>query len=376
MALPLPSSQIEADLRLQRPGFSLDMSLRLPGQGMTVLFGPSGCGKTTVLRALAGLDRVEGRVHVRGEVWQDARRCVPTHKRALGYVFQEASLFTHLDVQSNLDYGRRRVPVSHRRMGLAEAVDLLGLGHLLRRHPHELSGGERQRVAIARALLTEPSLLLMDEPLASLDPARKAEVLPYLERLNRELGVPMVYVTHALDEAARLADHLVLMAAGRVQAAGPVADILSRLDLPLSELDVASAVLDATVLEHDGAYGQSRLAVSGVSIWAGLSAASPGQRVRVRVLARDVSVALSQAHDSSIANLLPARIEALRADRDDTVTLRLRLRLLEPVGHSYDAVPQDMPVLLARLTRRSVDHLRLREGLDVIAQVKGVALLG
>lgn len=223
---------LQADLRVAFPGFDLDVRLRLPAQGVSVLFGPSGCGKTTVLRALAGLERAEGRVVFAGEVWQDGRTAVPTHRRAIGYVFQEPSLFPHLSVLGNLDYGRKRVPPVLQRMSLDEAVALLGIGDLMARRPGALSGGERQRVAIARALLTSPRLLLMDEPLSALDAARKAEILPYLERLNREARIPVVYVTHALDEAARLADHLVLMQAGRVIAEGPAIDTLSRLDLP------------------------------------------------------------------------------------------------------------------------------------------------
>lgn len=369
---------IEAALRLRfgeqgkraETGFSLDVSLRLPGQGVTVLFGPSGCGKTTVLRALAGLVRAQGRVAVPDEVWQDdaTRTWVDTHRRAVGYVFQEASLFPHLSVEANLVYGMRRVPPVQRRVSREEAVELLGIAHLLGRRPEGLSGGERQRVAIARALLTSPRLLLMDEPLSALDAARKAEILPYLERLNREARVPVVYVTHALDEAARLADHLVLMQAGRVRAQGPVADTLARLDLPLSELDEAAAVLSATVAAHDPAFGQSQLRVAGQPLWVGLCPQAVGTAVRVRVLARDVSVTLQQAADSSIANILPVRIEAVRDDGPDTTTLRLVL----------DTPANDEPAitLLARITRRSAVQLGLQPGMAVFAQIKGAALMG
>ena len=366
--------ELQADLRVVHPGFELDVALRLPARGVTVLFGPSGCGKTTVLRALAGLERARGRVALASEVWQDdaARVWVPTHRRAVGYVFQEASLFPHLTVQANLMYGWRRVPAASRRVAVDEAVALLGIGHLLGRMPEALSGGERQRAAIARALLTSPSLLLMDEPLSALDAARKAEILPYLERLNRESGVPLVYVTHALDEAARLADHLVLMRAGRVEAAGLAAETLSRLDLPLSQLDEAASVLQATVMAHDPDFGQSRLALQGLCLWVGQCAHAPGSQVRIRVLARDVSVSLSHARDSSIANILPARIVALREDGPDTVTLRLALL----PGPESGQAPAQAPVLLARLTRRSCVHLKLHEGQAVFAQVKGAALMG
>ena len=218
-----PTHQIAVRLVLARPGFTLDVDLQLPGRGVTALFGPSGCGKTTCLRAIAGLVRAQpGRVEVNGEVWQDDAQGLwrATHERALGYVFQEASLFAHLDVRRNMEYGLRRLPPARRRVSLEQAVELLGIGHLMERKPQALSGGERQRVAIARALATSPRLLLMDEPLAALDQARKAEILPYLERLHDELAIPVLYVSHAPDEVARLADHVVYLEAGRARAVG------------------------------------------------------------------------------------------------------------------------------------------------------------
>ena len=378
-------SGIEADLSVQhpglgeQPGFSLDVALRLPGQGVSVLLGPSGCGKTTVLRALAGLgdvaQRARGRVQVRGQVWQDDARGLwrPVHQRPIGVVFQEASLFAHLTVQGNLDYGWRRVPPAQRRLGHDDVIPLLGIGHLLQRRPAGLSGGERQRVAIARALLTSPALLLMDEPLSALDAARKAEVLPCLERLG-QTGVPVVYVTHALDEAARLADHLVVLRDGRVQAAGPAEALWTRLDTPLSASDDAAAVLSAEVVRHDAAQGLSLLQVAGrastgdaaLPLWTGLHTGSAtGQRVRVRVMARDVSVSLSHAPDSSILNILPAVVAELRDDAQGSVMLSLQL------GTDATSAPR----LLARITRRSAEHLGLRVGQAVFAQVKGVALL-
>jgi molybdate transport system ATP-binding protein len=366
-------TEVQASLKLVLPGFTLDVNLTLPGSGVSVLLGPSGCGKTTVLRALAGLERARGRVAVNGQVWQDDalpdQPFVPIHQRAIGYVFQEASLFPHLSVKGNLEYGWRRIPPQERRVGMDEAVALLGIAHLLSRKPERLSGGERQRVAIARAMLTSPSLLLMDEPLSALDAARKAEILPYLERLNKQSLVPVVYVTHALDEAARLADHLVLMDAGKVRASGPASEIVARLDLPLSHLDEAAAVVDAVVARHDPAYGQSCLSVAGMALWVGLADVAVGQRVRVRVLARDVSVALSHASDSSIVNILPAHIVQLRVDGQDTVTLSLRL------GHPGGEELQGNMVL-ARLTRRSCDALKLVQGQQIYAQIKGAALMG
>ena len=372
-ASPSPAREgIQAHLQLAHPGFELSVQLQLPGQGVSVLLGPSGCGKTTVLRALAGLTRARGQVRVGSQVWQDDAQghWLPVHQRPLGMVFQEASLFAHLDVRANLLYGHRRVPPAQRHTTLDEAVELLGIAHLLSRRPHGLSGGERQRVAIARALLTSPSLLLMDEPLSALDAARKAEVLPYLEALA-DRGLPIVYVTHALDEAARLADHLVLMEQGRVQVAGPALALMARADTPLAVLDDAAAVLSLTVLRHDEAHGLSLLGwapppavVAGEpppGLWVRRISAPVGQVVRLRVLARDVSVALSRATDSSILNILPATVQAMQDDGAGSVMLRLELAPGQAV--------------LARLTSRSAHTLGLQRGLSVHAQIKGAALL-
>jgi molybdate transport system ATP-binding protein len=341
------------------------ISLDFPEGQLTSLLGPSGCGKTTVLRALAGLERARGRVRVGDAVWQDdaTRAWLPTHHRSVGMVFQEASLFPHLSVLDNLLYGHRRVEASRRRIQLDQALALLGIEHLTRRGPQGLSGGERQRVAIARALLTSPDLLLMDEPLSALDPARKAEVLPYLAALG-DSGVPIVYVTHALDEAARLADHLVLMREGRVELAGVAEAVMSRPDSALARLDDASAILSATVVEHDPLMGLSRLRLGddeGAALWVGACSETIGARLRVRVLARDVSVALSRPVDSSILNILPATVLTLHEEDAASVMVRLGLG--------------DGSALLARLTRRSVQVLGLRPGQAVHAQIKGAALL-
>lgn len=358
------SERITARLALLRPGFALDVDLDLPGTGVTALFGPSGCGKTTCLRAIAGLTRAApGQVVVRGDVWQDDARSVwrPTHARSLGYVFQEASLFDHLSVQGNIDYGLRRTPAARRSVALAQAVELLGIGPLMDRRPQALSGGERQRVAIARALATSPRLLLMDEPLAALDAPRKAEVLPYLQRLQRALDIPVLYVSHALDEVAQLASHLVLMQAGRVQAQGPTDALIARLDLPLTQGDAAATVIAATVLRHDARDHLATASFAGGQLqWVSPAPRVPGEAVRLRVQARDVSLALSAAPDSSILNILPATVVALREDSPGQLMVAL------------DAGPTR---LLARVTQRSAQALGLAPGQPVFAQVKGVALV-
>ena len=378
---------IDARLQLARRDFRLDVALQLPERGVTALFGPSGCGKTTLLRAIAGLERAGGRVALGAEVWQDdiARRWLPTHQRPLGYVIQDAALFPHLDVAANLAYGRRRSAEARRfggAFGTKDApdtvasfspdavVDLLGIGPLLQRRTATLSGGERQRVAIARALATAPRLLLMDEPLAALDGQRKAEILPYLERLHRELALPILYVTHAMDEVARLADHLVLLDAGRVLAAGPLAELLARPDLPLARQDDAGVVVEATVAEHDRAYGLSRVVFGGGALWVGETAAGPGQAVRARVLARDVSVTRQRPVETSVVNVLPVWLESLAADRS---TALLRLVVGTPGLHGTAGTGGVR--LLARITRRSCDALALQPGDALFAQIKGVALM-
>jgi molybdate transport system ATP-binding protein len=359
---------IQARLSLPRRDFTLDVSIELPAQGISALFGPSGCGKTTVLRALAGLERASGRVAFREEVWQDdaTGRFVPTHQRPLGYVIQEAALFPHLSVRGNLDYGYKRTAGAERRIPRDDAVELLDIGSLMARRPATLSGGERQRVAIARALATSPRLLLMDEPLAALDAARKSEILPYLERLHRELALPIVYVTHSMDEVARLADFLVMMRAGGILAAGPMAELLARTDLPLNHQDDAGVVIEAQVAEHDQRLGLSRMVFAGGALWVGETTAAVGQRVRARVLARDVSVTRQRPDQTSILNILPVLLDSVVMERS-TALLRL--------AAGGERVGQERVWLLARITRKSCEILDLEPGDLLYAQIKGVALM-
>ena len=389
--------------------FTLDVDLALPGRGVTGLFGHSGSGKTTCLRAMAGLIKPEsGYLSINGETWLDSARHIdlPTHRRALGYVFQEPSLFAHMTVLRNLQYGQKRVDAAHRRVDLDHATALLGIDHLLARMPDSLSGGERQRVGIARALLTSPRLLLMDEPLASLDLKRKREILPYLQRLHDELDIPIVYVSHSPDEMARLADHLVVLDAGRVVASGPIAQTLSRLDLPTSRGDDASAMIQGIAGEYDHTYGLltvylprhndtvpgSDLPGSDLPGSDRLDGSLPGsvlqnrdpqggplpghapgrvrlvhapvaprQPVRLAVHARDVSLTLDDMGTGSILNRLCASVDAIVAAEDPNhVIVRLN------AGGTH---------LLARITRFSCDRLALKPGLTVWAQIKAVSLL-
>jgi molybdate transport system ATP-binding protein len=361
-APPLPF--IEARLHLARPGFTLDVDLHLPGRGVTALFGPSGCGKTTCLRAIAGLTRAQpGRVVVHGEVWQDdaQRIWLAPHERGLGYVFQEASLFDHLNVRGNITYGLKRTPPARRQVALEQAVELLGIGHLMERKPQALSGGERQRVAIARALATSPRLLLMDEPLAALDAQRKAEVLPYLESLHRTLDIPVLYVSHAIDEVARLAGHMVLMREGRVLAQGSTSELITRLDLPLAHGDAAATVIEGTVQQHDAHDHITTVGFSGGQLLlVSPTARAPGDALRLRVQARDVSLALAAPEDSSILNILPATVVALAEDSP---------------GQCMVALDAGATRLLARVTQRSAQALALAPGSGVFAQIKGIAIV-
>ncbi|MDP2367458.1 molybdenum ABC transporter ATP-binding protein [Rhodoferax sp.] len=355
---------LQARLTLARADFQLDVALELPAGQVSALFGPSGSGKTSCLRAIAGLERAaRGSVVVNGEVWQDDARklLVPVHQRALGYVFQDARLFSHLNVADNLAFGMRRLPPAQRRVSLDQAVALLGISHLTQRKPDSLSGGERQRVCIARALATSPRILLMDEPLAALDAARKAEILPYLEQLHRELAMTVVYVSHAPDEVARLADHLVLLDRGKVLAAGPTADMLTRLDLPLAHGDGAAAVLVATVIGHEAAYHLSVARFGGGELNIPRQTAAIGQSLRIRVQARDVSLSLLRPSGTSILNILPARVLTLSPDSPGQVMVQL-----DAGGCT----------LLARITEKSAHGLALVPGVAVFAQIKGVAILG
>ncbi|MDO5086114.1 MAG: molybdenum ABC transporter ATP-binding protein [Comamonadaceae bacterium] len=365
---PAPGLQVAARVA-HGSAFTMEVDLALPGRGVTALFGPSGCGKTTLLRAVAGLVRpAPGRIVINGEVWQDDanRLWRPTHQRPLGFVFQEASLFPHLTVRGNLDFGLKRVPAAQRRVPLEHAIELLGIGALLDRPATLLSGGERQRVGIARALATSPRLLLLDEPLASLDASRRAEVLPYFERLQRELDMPMLYVTHAMDEVAHLADHMVLMQAGRAVASGPAAELMTRLDLSLAQGEAGSAVLQGVVEGFDTAYQLLQVRFAGGLLHCAAPGAAPprrapGQSVRLRIAARDVSLARTAPQDSSILNLLPATVMQIDARPED--------------AHATVALDAGGARLLARITRKSADALSLAPGQPVFAQIKGVAVL-
>jgi molybdate transport system ATP-binding protein len=341
--------------------FTLDTAFTTPAIGITALFGPSGCGKTTVLRCIAGLQRLDGACVVGNDVWQDSARFLPTHRRPIGYVLQEPSLFPHLSVRRNLLYGADGVAGNGITFDAVTA--LLGIESLLERAPRHLSGGERQRVAIGRALLSQPKLLLMDEPLSALDRETKSEILPFLERLHDSLKLPIVYVSHDMSEVERLADHLVLMEEGRVIAAGPLRTLQSDPNLPLAAAREAAVMLDGVAHSYDEADGLLTLTVGGQPFLIPASGIALGRSQRLRVAAGDVSLARARSDASTILNIVPVRILS--------ATPLGAHEMLAVLGLGLNGTGAR---LLARVTQRSWRRLELREGLDVFAQIKSVAL--
>jgi len=351
---------IAVDLRKSIGGFALDAAFESAGH-VTALFGRSGAGKTTLVNLIAGLARPDrGFVRLGGETLSDvaAGTFVPPHRRRIGYVFQEGRLFPHLTVRGNLRYGERSAP--ERRVKLGPIVELLGIGHLLDRRPASLSGGEKQRVAIGRALMTSPRLLLMDEPLAAIDRPRRAEILPYLDRLRAEMAIPIVYVSHSVEEIARIADMMVVLDDGKVVRIGPTADILSRLDLAALDGGEPGVILSGTVVSIDKTRGIAAIDHAAGRIIAPAPALPAGAAARIRVHARDVAIAVGEPGRISIRNRLPAKIAAI-CPQGGGVDVRLNCG-----GEA----------LLARLTADAVEDLGLAEGSEVTALIKAVAVEG
>ena len=351
-------------LALDRGVFQLNLDMALPGSGITVLFGPSGSGKTTVLRCVAGLERPgRGLIRLGSEVWQDDSKGVfrPTWKRDIGYVFQEASLFDHLNVRGNLHFGLRRAAKSGALEALEQAIELLGIDHLMNRQVSGLSGGERQRIAIARALATQPRLLLLDEPLASLDAARRQEILPWLERMRDELRIPMLYVTHSTDEMARLADHLVVLSNGAVMADGPASEVLSRADSPVMVGEDAGVLLAGTVSRRDEQWQLSEITTAGGSIWVDDAHLGVGRRVRLRVLARDVGIALQSDREQTLRNQLPGVVESIHDDLRPSQSM-IRIRCADSI-------------VLARITKKAVADSAIGIGSEIQVRLQSVAVI-
>ncbi|KHD07017.1 molybdenum ABC transporter ATP-binding protein [Candidatus Thiomargarita nelsonii] len=350
---------IEVNFQLKRRNFSLEVQTAFPESGITALFGPSGGGKTTLLRCIAGLEpSVRGHLRVGDTVWQDERVFVPPHKRPIGYVFQGAALFPHLSVRGNLDFALKRA--STRRISFDEAVAFTGIGHLLERRTTNLSGGERQRVALARALLSSPKFLLMDEPLAALDRESKAQLMPYIEQLHETLSIPVLYVSHSIEEVAHLADRMVLLFNGRVQGSGLISEMLTSLSLPLARSDNAVSVIEATVVEHDDNYHLTCLRFDGGEILLPREDLSIGKSVRVGVHARDVSLVWQPSEHTSILNVIPVVVKEVSVLNSAQVLVRLRAA---------------NTLLLARITQKSAAALDVVPGREMYAQVKSVSLI-
>ena len=351
---------IECKIKIQLESFTLDANFSIPDRGITVVFGPSGSGKTTLLRAIAGLEKSDdGFLKIGDSVWQKGEDFLATHKRQIGYVFQDAALFDHLDVKGNLNF------VVKRAIGLKEDFiesihNLLEIKTLLNRKTTQLSGGEKQRVAIARALLTNPKILLLDEPLSALDLKRKNEILPYLDSIHNDLEIPILYVTHSQDEMSRLADHLLLIEDGNIVGSGPVNDMLTRFDMPLSHGGDAVSIIEAEVLKRDSEFNLMHLDFLGGQFIVPDNSFPVQTKVRIRVVARDVSLTKSKQVDTSILNIFPAMVQEIVNEGEAQVMVRLQIK---------------ETILLACITRKSSYKLRLEKGSEVFVQVKSVAIL-
>lgn len=354
-------SALELDLRLSRgESFRLDVATRLPGDRITGIYGPSGSGKTSLLYCIAGLltgDAGSSILHD-GSTLQQGEHCLPPHRRDIACVFQDARLFPHLTVAGNIDYAWQR----RRRDGPSpvELRDRLGLGAFWERRPSEISRGQQQRVAIARALACSPRLLLLDEPLANIDPRGRGELLSSLAELRRQLDLPMIYVSHDMAELARLAEHLLVLSDGKLEAQGPLLELSSRIELALSHEEQAAAIVSARVKSHDERYGLTELVMEDQPLYVASLPEPAGTDMRLRLPARDISLCRIRPEQTSILNILEAEIADVEPGQRSRVLVRLK------IGNQY---------LLARVTRKSLDELALVKGDRVYAQVKSVALL-
>ena len=351
---------LKATFKVDYPGFNLDIDLQLPASGITVVFGPSGSGKTTLLRCLAGLEK-SGKMEIAGQVLQDENTFIPVNLRAIGMVFQESRLFPHLKVRDNLLYGYKRTPLNSRRLHLEDIGRVLSLEKLLERSIDKLSGGEKQRVALGRALLTSPKLLLMDEPLAALDAQRKTEIIPFIRKVEKELSIPIIYVTHSMSEVLQLVDTMVILKDGKVVKYGPVGKVFSDIQLRESIGDEHSgAVLDTTVLEHDTDYGITRLDFMGQELSVPIQDISPGQVLRVHIHSKDVSLATQPPEGlTSVLNILKTKVR----------------KIGENVGYSVDIELDAGRPLLATITRKSLSNLNLQPGQSIYAYIKAIRMV-
>ena len=355
---------LQAKFKMDFPGFNLDVELNLPAKGVTVVFGPSGSGKTTLLRCLSGLERApSGFLKLADQVWQDEKTFLPIQDRKIGMVFQDSRLFPHLSIRENLVYGYQRTLPADRKLQLDEVVQVLDLEHLLQRRPEKLSGGEKQRVAIGRALLTSPKLLLMDEPLASLDMQLKAEIIPFVKRIEDEFQTPIIYVTHSMNEVLQLVDTMVIMKSGKVANSGPVEEVFS--DVQLREAvgdEQLGAVLETSVAEHDEGFGLTRLDFMGQSLYVPRQDIPVGKSLRVHIHSKDVSLSTGFPQGaSSVLNILQARVKKVGA--------------IDPEGYSVDIELDAGRPILATITRKSLANLDLKSGQTIYASIKAIKMV-
>ncbi|HEB82493.1 MAG TPA: molybdenum ABC transporter ATP-binding protein [Gammaproteobacteria bacterium] len=347
-------------LHLEREGFLLEAAFDLPQKGALGIFGHSGSGKTTLLRCIAGLEKaVQGRIEVNDNIWLDGRQSLPPQQRAIGYVFQEGRLFPHLTVNDNLHYGvkRSRQRACSHNDNKDKLLALLNISPLLQRYPHQLSGGEKQRVAIARALLTCPQMLLLDEPLASLDESRKQEILPYLERLHETLNIPMLYVSHSMDEMLRLCDRMLVMENGRLVSQGDLHEVLVSPQSPLAKVEHAVAVLEGSVSKQEKPFAITTVHTTHGNAFQVPGLMPIGKHVRLIVFASDVSLAKQRAEQSSILNIIPGRVTGILDKKDGRVLLQINC---------------NGDILLSLISQKSYERLHLESGPEVFIQVKAV----
>jgi len=358
------SAKLLIQFDIQYPDFSLKVDLALAAKGVTTLFGPSGSGKSTILRCIAGLERdASGYLQIADEVWQDDKNNIflSPHQRSLGYVFQEPRLFSHLSVQKNLEYGLKRTAISERNIDWDQVVEMLAIEHLLQRKPNRLSLGEQQRVAIGRALLASPKLLLMDEPLASLDNPRKQEVLPFIRKLHEEFDIPVVYVSHSLQEILQITNTMVIIKDGKTVATGSLPQLSSEIELSQYLGDMSGSVIETTVVSHEEEFGLSLLAFNGAHLHVPQQSAEIGQALRVHVLACNVGIALQKPQVStSILNIIPATVVEISLPEPEKHTVQIKLDVGVP--------------LLASISRKSLYILKLEPGRQCYALIKAVSL--
>lgn len=352
---------IRFSFNITKGSFNLDVKEELSSHGVTALFGPSGCGKTTLLRAVSGLEKTtDGSVTVDEAIWQNKDQFLPVHQRRVGFVFQNSKLFSHLTVKENLQYGLTRSRKKSDHLKLDDVVNLLGLESHLLKHPSQLSGGEKQRVAVGRAFLVNPSLLLMDEPLTGLDKKSKGDILPYLEKTVRTLKIPVLYVSHDIDEVARLADHVLLMEKGKIIARGPICEIFSNPELPPALMADAESIIETFVDEHDENYNLTKLSFPGGDFYVSRVQKKQGDKVRLRILSKGVSLVLNKPAGTSILNILEVTVKEIKEFDSSKVNIEL----------DAGGVP-----LLCRITKKSADNLGILQGQTLFAQIKSVELL-